>query len=393
MSGLGPWREGDPVGRRRFAEVGTITLEARGALPDVAVAYETWGTLNEARDNAVLVLHALTGDSHVSGPAGPGHPTPGWWDALVGPGRALDTNRWFVVAPNVLGGCQGTTGPSSTAPDGRPWGSRFPFLTVRDQVEAEARLADRLGIDSWASVIGGSMGGMRVLEWAVTHPDRVRTALVLASSAWATAEQIAWCQPQLLAIRSDPAWHGGDYHRHPGPGPVAGLGIARRIAHVTYRSELELAERFGRDPQGDEQPLGGGGRYAVESYLDHHASKIAARFDPGSYVVLTEAMNSHDVGRGRGGVGEALRRVRADLVVAAVDSDRLYPPRLSEEIVAATPTARPLVMVESPYGHDGFLIETHQVAAIVREVLPEARTRANPPAVAPGVTGSGPTAP
>jgi homoserine O-acetyltransferase len=393
MSGLGPWREGDPVGRRRFAEVGTITLEARGALPDVAVAYETWGTLNEARDNAVLVLHALTGDSHVSGPAGPGHPTPGWWDALVGPGRALDTNRWFVVAPNVLGGCQGTTGPSSTAPDGRPWGSRFPFLTVRDQVEAEARLADRLGIDSWASVIGGSMGGMRVLEWAVTHPDRVRTALVLASSAWATAEQIAWCQPQLLAIRSDPAWHGGDYHRHPGPGPVAGLGIARRIAHVTYRSELELAERFGRDPQGDEQPLGGGGRYAVESYLDHHASKIAARFDPGSYVVLTEAMNSHDVGRGRGGVGEALRRVRADLVVAAVDSDRLYPPRLSEEIVAATPTARPLVMVESPYGHDGFLIETHQVAAIVREVLPEARTRATPPAVAPGVTGSGPTAP
>jgi len=390
MSGLGPWRDGDPVGRRQFADVGTITLEVRGALPEVTVAYETWGTLNEARDNAVLVLHALTGDSHVSGPAGPGHPTPGWWDALVGPGRALDTNRWFVVAPNVLGGCQGTTGPSSTAPDGRAWGSRFPFLTVRDQVEAEARLADRLGIDSWASVIGGSMGGMRVLEWAVTHPDRVRTALVLASGAWATAEQIAWCQPQLLAIRSDPAWHGGDYHRHAGPGPVAGLGIARRIAHVTYRSELELAERFGREPQGDEQPLGGGGRYAVESYLDHHASKIAARFDPGSYVVLTEAMNSHDVGRGRGGVGEALRRIRADLVVAAVDSDRLYPPRLSEEIVAATPTARPLVMVESPYGHDGFLIETHQVAAIVREVLPQATAEAT--ASTGAVTGSGPTA-
>src|SRR3954463_3414892 len=179
----GPWCEGDPVGHRRIAEVGTITLEARGALPDVTVAYETWGTLNAARDNAVLVLHALTGDSHLAGPAGPGHPTAGWWDALVGPGRGLDPARCFVVAPNVPGGCQGTTGPSSPAPDGRAWGSRFPFLTVRDQVEAEAALADALGISAWPCVVGGSMGGMRALEWAVTHPDRVRSAVILASGA------------------------------------------------------------------------------------------------------------------------------------------------------------------------------------------------------------------
>lgn len=364
----GAWHEQDPLGHRRFVEIGTLALEARGALPDVRVAYETWGRLNAARDNAVLVLHALTGDSHVAGPAGPGHPTAGWWDALVGPGRALDTDRWFVVAPNVLGGCQGTTGPASSAPDGRPWGSRFPFVTVRDQVAAEAALADQLGIDRWALVVGGSMGGMRALEWAVMYPDRVRSAVVLASTAYATAEQIAWCQPQLLAIRSDPAWQGGDYDRA-GGGPVAGLGIARRIAHITYRSELELATRFGRDPQGDEVPLGGGGRYAIESYLDHHAGKLARRFDAGSYVVLTEAMNSHDLGRGRGGVESALRRVDADLHVAAVDSDRLYPPRLSEELVAAAPTARPLRMVESEYGHDGFLIETHQVGALVREAL------------------------
>ena len=363
------WREGDPVGRRRFADVGTLTLEARGALPDVSVAYETWGTLNAARDNAVLVLHALTGDSHVAGPAEPGHATAGWWDALVGPGRALDTDRWFVVAPNVLGGCQGRTGPSCPAPDGRPWGSRFPFGTGRDQVEAEVRLADHLGIDSWASVVGGSMGGMRVLEWAVGHPERVRSAVVLASGAAASAEQIAWCQPQLLAIRSDPAWAGGDYHGRSGPGPVTGLGIARRIAHVTYRSELELAERFGRSSQGDEQPVGGNGRYAVESYLDHHAHKLARRFDAGSYVALTEAMNSHDVGRGRGGVAQALQRVTCDLHVAAVDSDRLYPPRLSEEIVAAAATARPLRTITSPYGHDGFLIETAQVGELVREAL------------------------
>lgn len=363
------WREGDPAGRRQLADVGTITLEARGALPDVRVAYETWGTLNAARDNAVLVLHALTGDSHLAGPSGPGHPTAGWWDALVGPGRPLDTDQWFVVAPNVLGGCQGTTGPSSDAPDGRPWGSRFPFLTVRDQVEAEVRLADRLGVERWAGIVGGSMGGMRVLEWAVTHPDRLASAVVLASTPYATAEQIAWCAPQLLAIRSDPNWHGGDYHELEGPGPVAGLGIARRIAHVTYRSELELAERFGRAPQDDEQPLGGSGRYAVESYLDHHADKLGRRFDAGSYVVLTEAMNSHDVGRGRGGVVAALRRITCDLLVAAVDSDRLYPPRLSYEIVAAAPTARPLRTITSPYGHDGFLIETAQVGQAVRAAL------------------------
>lgn len=362
------WREGDPVGRRRFADVGTLALEVRGALPDVRVAYETWGTLNAARDNAVLVLHALTGDSHVAGPAEPGHATAGWWDGLIGPGRPLDTDAWFVVAPNVLGGCQGTTGPASAAPDGRAWGSRFPFLTVRDQVEAESRLADQLGIATWAGVIGGSMGGMRVLEWAVTHPERVAAAVVLASTAYATAEQIAWCEPQLLAIRSDPAWLGGDYGD--GPGPLAGLGIARRIAHVTYRSETELAQRFGRAAQADEQPLGGGGRYAVESYLDHHADKLARRFDARSYVVLTEAMNSHDLGRGRGGVASALGRISSDLVVTAVDSDRLYPPRLSAEIVAHAPTARPVTIVTSPYGHDGFLIETHQVGAVVRGALP-----------------------
>ncbi|TQJ50276.1 homoserine O-acetyltransferase [Phycicoccus sp. SLBN-51] len=363
----GAWREGDPVGDRRFVSVGPVELEAGGRLPDVTVAYETWGTLNEARDNAILVEHALTGDSHVSGPAGPGHATPGWWDGLIGPGCTFDTDRHFVVAANVLGGCQGTTGPASTAPDGRPWGSRFPFVTIRDQVAVEARLAELLGIERWNAVLGGSMGGMRSLEWAVTHPERVETAIVLASTAYATAEQIAWCQPQLLAIRSDPAFHGGDYYER-GAGPEQGLGIARRIAHVTYRSELELHERFGRLPQGAEQPVGGGGRYAVESYLDHHAGKIAARFDANSYLVLTEAMNSHDIGRDRGGVAAALRRVTGRLVVASVDSDRLYPPRLSEEIAAAVPHAEH-VSITSPYGHDGFLIETEQVGAILRQAV------------------------
>ncbi|GAB3446294.1 homoserine O-acetyltransferase [Phycicoccus ginsengisoli] len=361
------WREGDHPGDRRFVRLGAVELERGGVVPDVTLAYETWGRLNAAGDNAVLVEHALTGDSHVVGPAGPGHPTPGWWDGLIGPGRPIDTDHWFVVAANVLGGCQGSTGPASEAPDGRPWGSRFPFVTIRDQVRTEALLADELGIATWRLVLGGSMGGMRVLEWAVTHPDRVAAAAVLASTAYATAEQIGWCQPQLLAIRSDPAFHGGDYYDREA-GPDTGLGIARRIAHVTYRSELELHERFGRVPQGEEDPLGGRGRYAVESYLDHHAGKLAGRFDANSYLVLTEAMSSHDVGRGRGGVQAALAAVTADLTVVAVDSDRLYPPRLSREVAEAVPGAR-LATVRSDYGHDGFLIEVDQVGGIIEGIL------------------------
>ena len=198
------------------------------------------------------------------------------------------------------------------------------------------------------------------------------TAIVLASTPYASAEQIAWCAPQLAAIRADPHFHGGDYYDDP-HGPVTGLGIARSIAHVTYRSETELATRFGRAAQAGEVPLGGGGRYAVESYLDHHADKLSGRFDANSYLVLTEAMNSHDVGRDRGGVAEALSRITASLVVASVDSDRLYPPRLSDEIVAAVPAAAPVHRIESPYGHDGFLIEVGAVGAIVREALARVR--------------------
>ena len=294
------WREGDHPGWRQFADLGPLTLEAGGALPDVRVAYETFGTLAPDRRNAVLVLHALTGDAHASGPEGPGQPTAGWWDELVGPGRALDTDRWFVVCPNVLGGCQGTTGPSSPAPDGRPWGSRWPRTTIRDQVAVEVALTDHLGIPAWAAVVGGSMGGMRALEWAVGHPDRVGAALVLAVGAASTADEIGLYAAQLMAIRSDPRWRGGDYyHAQPGDGPHVGMGLARRIAHLSYRTEAELDLRFGRHPQGAEEPLRGG-RFAVESYLDHHADKLNRRFDAGTYVALTEAMNTHDVGRGRG---------------------------------------------------------------------------------------------
>jgi homoserine O-acetyltransferase len=333
----------------------------------VRIAYETWGTFTG--DNAVLVLHALTGDSHVAGPAGPGHATSGWWEALVGPGRALDPERWFVVVPNVVGGCQGSTGPSSTAPDGRPWGSRFPLVTTRDAVVAETALADALGITRWACVVGGSMGGMRALEWAATAPARVERLFLLACPAASTADQIAWSAPQLAAIRADPRWHGGDHHDLPdGEGPHLGLGIARRMAHLSYRSAYELGERFGRDPQDGEDPWRGG-RYAVESYLDHHAAKLVRRFDAGSYVRLTEMMNAHDVGRGRGGTAAGLARVTARTVVAGVSSDRLYPLAQQAELAAGIPGAGELRVIESPYGHDGFLVETPTVNTLLGELL------------------------
>ena len=350
---------------RRYATIGAMVTESGERLDSVTMAYQTWGRLNAQRDNAVLVLHALTGDAHVVGPVGPDQPTPGWWDGLIGPAAPLDTDRFFAVAANVLGGCRGTTGPSSTAPDGRAYGSRFPRITVRDQVAAEAALADMLGIDRFAAVLGGSMGGMRALEWAVGYPDRVARSIAMATCAYFTGDQIAWSVPQLAAIRADGNFRGGDYYG--GEPPLAGMAVAREIAHTTYRSALELDTRFGRVYQAAEDPLLGG-RYAVQSYLEHHGRKLGRRFDPNSYLALTEAMNSHDIGRGRGGVHAALERISAQVTVAVVDSDRLFLPAQGA-LIATAPTARPLITMHSDYGHDGFLIEAGAIAQVVREAL------------------------
>ena len=341
--------------------IGPLTLEAGGHLPDVVLAYETWGTLNEDASNAVLVEHALTGSSHVArGESG----EDGWWDSLVGPGRTIDTDRFYVVSINMLGGCYGSTGPASLDPEGRPWGSRFPFVTIRDSVRTEALLADQLGIAAWHSVIGGSMGGARALEWAVTYPERVQRCAVIACGAASTAEQIAFAQAQVQAIRLDPQFAGGDYYGS--PGPEAGLGLARRIAHITYRSEAELSHRFGRAAQGIEEPFGsavpdGRGRYQVESYLDHQADKLVRRFDANSYVILTEALMSHDVARDRGGLADALADTTARFFIAAVDSDRLYWPAQSHELASALPGNVPVHTITSPIGHDAFLTEIAQL--------------------------------
>lgn len=342
-------------------------LEGGDRLETVTVAYETWGTLNEQGSNAVLVLHALTGDSHATGPVDALHVTSGWWDKVIGPGRAIDTDRFFVVCPNVLGGCQGTTGPSSFAPDGRRYGSRFPVITIRDQVEVEVALADHLGIESWAGVVGGSMGGMRALEWAVGHPSRVERVIVLAVGAAGTADQIALCSLQARVIRADANFASGDYYDS-GCSPREGLSIARGIGQFSYRTWTEFESRFGRDAQNDEAVLASG-RYAIESYLNYQGDKLAARFDPNSYIVLSEAMNHHDVGRGRGGVVHALKGVHVPTTIAGVTSDRLYPRELQDELVRLIPTAGRMAVISSPAGHDGFLLETDQVSQIVRAAL------------------------
>ncbi|MGA7835536.1 MAG: homoserine O-acetyltransferase [Acidimicrobiales bacterium] len=365
------WRPGDDPGERRFETLAGedgrgFTFEGGGYLPSVTVAYETWGELNADGSNAVLVEHALTGDSHALGGISAGHPTPGWWNGLVGPGLAIDTEQYFVVCSNVLGGSQGTTGPSSLAPDGRPYGSRFPVITVRDQVAVEAAVTDALGIESWHAVVGGSMGGMRALEWAITYPERVANLVVLAVGAASTADQIAHSRLQIRAIKADPNYHGGDYYdRSP---PNEGLAIARGLGQITYRTDEEFESRFARAAH-DESDVLDGGLYAVESYLGYHGEKLARRFDANSYIVLSEAMNHHDVGRGRGGVASALGSIRSRSTVLGIDSDRLYPLRLQEQLAELIPTASSLHVISSAVGHDGFLLEVDQIGKVIGEAL------------------------
>jgi homoserine O-acetyltransferase/O-succinyltransferase len=369
----GAWREGDAVGNRKFATFKNFKLENGFIFEEVTVAYETWGELNQNKSNAIYVAHALTGDSHLSGKAEEGHLTPGWWDGLIGEGKAVDPEEWFVVCANVLGGCQGTTGPASLAPDKKPWGSRFPRITVNDQVRLEKMLADHLGIEKFAMIMGGSMGGMRVLEWAVEFPDKLDTAFVIATSAAASADQIATQSAQIDAIQSDLNWNNGDYYdKAPGSGPHVGLGLARKFAHLTYRSEAELDSRFGRSPQNEGSSL-----FAVESYLAHHANKLARRFDANSYIVLTDAMSTFDVGKNRGGIAKALSGIKANFFIAGVDTDRLYPIRQQHELAHLIPTAHSLAVVKSEYGHDGFLLEFEQVSSIVEKAIIELRKRIN----------------
>jgi len=373
----GAWRPGDPPGRRKFLELPPdrpFALEGGGLLRGVVLAYETWGELSPERDNAVLVCHALTGDSHAHGRIEAGHPTPGWWNGIVGPGAAIDTERWFVVCVNVLGGCQGTTGPASPHPDdGRPWASRFPVVTIRDMVRTQAAVADHLGIERWALVTGGSMGGMQVLEWGVMYPERVRALLPIATAAAASAQQIGWWSSGRRAIALDPRWRGGEYYdAEPGDGPHEGLAIARMISMMTFRSDDVFTQRFGRQVVEPVEGYSLWQRFQVERYLEYQGDKLVRRFDANSYLLLTKAMDLHDLGRGRNGLRPAFARLRAPVLSVGISSDILYPPHQSREIAelareAGVPAR--YAELDSPHGHDAFLIETEQLGAVIREFL------------------------
>lgn len=360
-----------PEGRPGSVAVGDVVTEAGAVIPDVTVAFERWGRLNAERDNVILLEHALTGDAHACGPAGEEHPTPGWWNGMIGSGRALDTDRYCIICTNVIGGCRGTTGPGSPHPDGGAWGSRFPAISVRDTVTVERAALRALGVTRLAAVIGGSLGGARALEWSLMHPGEVDRALVLCVGARASAWQIGIQSAQIQFIESDPDWLGGDYHGT-GRTPDRGLGFARRVAHLTYRGELELDDRFGAAAQPGEDPLGPmrtADRFQVESYLDHQADKLAARFDAGSYVTLTDTLNRHDIGRGRGGLNDALAASTVPTMVAGVDTDILYPFHQQEHLARNLGNCLGLRRIDSPTGHDGFLTEFDQVEDIVLEFL------------------------
>ena len=335
------------VHRTTTAELGSLTLETGEVLPSVALAYDTYGTLSAQADNAILIEHALTGDSHAHE----------WWPGLIGPGRPLDTDRWFVVCANVLGGCSGSTGPLTPGPDGEPWGSDFPRISIRDTVRAELLLADHLGIERWQAVMGGSMGGARALETALLAPERVARTGIFAAPAYSDADQIAWGHIQVEAIRTD---------------PVRGLGIARQIAHLTYRADAELNHRFGARQQATDRPAEepGDRYYTIQSYLDHQAGKLVSRFDPDSYVTLSRALMDHDVRRGRSqDLRRALTGAGGRFLVAAVSSDRLYTPAQVRLLADSLPAGTSFRTITSWAGHDGFLTESGQVAALIGELL------------------------
>ena len=376
----GAWYNGAAFGTRKFLEFPNdrpVALDSGKTLQQVTIAYETWGQLNSDKSNAILLCHAWTGDSHAAGSAQDGQPTPGWWDGLVGSGCAIDTEKYFVVCTNSLGGCQGSTGPASPHPlDGKPYGSRFPVITVRDMVRAQVRVSDLLGIDVWHSVIGGSMGGMQVLEWGITFPHRVRTLVPIATCLQATAQQIAWGAIGRRSIRLDPKWRGGDYYDAAiGDGPWQGLAIARMVAQVTFRSDNVFTDRFGRelaDTDADYNGLGLWDKFEVENYLDHHGDKLIRRFDTNSYLIIGKAMDLHDVARGRGSLQTAASRITAPVLSMGISSDILYPTyqqKQIREIISESGGSCEYVEIDSPHGHDAFLINLDQVGKPLVEFL------------------------
>jgi homoserine O-acetyltransferase/O-succinyltransferase len=334
------------AGRRHYAEIGDLRLESGATLPSVVICYETWGVLNDDKSNVILVCHALSGDSHCVG----------WWDRLVGRGKAIDTERFFVICSNTLGGCQGSTGPASLAFDGAPYGSRFPAVTVGDMVDAQARLLDHLGVERLNAVAGGSMGGMQALEWTVRHPSRVRKAFITASCAAHNAMQIGFNEVGRQAIRRDPKWRGGDYPLD--DGPANGLSVARMLGHISFLSAEAFDLKFGRRKQNDTE------QFQVESYLNYQGDKFTKRFDANSLNVLTDAIDRYEL--------TSLDAAECEFLFASFTSDWLYTSAQSAELqrmAAGAGKVSEWHEIDLPFGHDAFLLDGEIQGGLLRQFL------------------------
>ena len=358
---------------------GGFRLDDGGSLPEIEVAYETYGTLTEAKDNVVYICHALTGNAHAAGrhdPPDPEEPD-AWWEEMVGPGKGIDTNHYFVICANILGGCKGTTGPSSINPvTGSPYGSAFPNVSAGDIVGVHVQLLKQLKIDRVAAAVGGSFGGMQVIEWVIRFPDTIDHGIVIAAAVCLSAQGIAFDIVGRAAIMSDPDWKGGDYYGS-GSAPDRGLALARSVGHITYLSREIMADKFGREKwhagQAEVVPESRVDKFHVETYLEHQGEKFTRRFDANSYLHITRAMDEYDVASQYGDLETAFERVQAKVLIVAVSSDWLFPPEQSEELANALLAARTRVsycLLNAPHGHDAFLVDVEYLSEVIRGFLP-----------------------
>jgi homoserine O-acetyltransferase len=355
----------------RVVRFDSIALDSGATLAPVEVAYETYGRLNAERSNAILVLHAFSGDAHAAG-ISPETGKPGWWDNMIGPGKAFDTNKYYVISSNVLGGCRGTTGPASIDPaTGSPYAMSFPVITISDMVRLEKMLIDSLGIERLLAVTGGSMGGMQALAWAVEYPDRVVSAIPIATTTRHSAQQIAFNEVGRQAIMADPDWNGGDYYGK--QLPARGLAVARMVGHITYMSDDSMREKFGRRLRGKENfGFDFEVDFEVESYLRYRGSQFVGRFDANSYLYITKAMDYFDLTNGQGTLTAAMAQAQARFLVISFSSDWLYPSYQSQEIVRALRARNcDVAYAELPsnYGHDSFLVDVAEQTELVRGFL------------------------
>jgi homoserine O-acetyltransferase/O-succinyltransferase len=351
---------------------GKLMLESGDKLGPVTLAYETYGNLNKDKSNAILIAHALTGDAHVAG-YHEGDKNPGWWDNMVGPGKAFDTDKYFVICSNILGGCKGSTGPSSLNPaTGKPYGLNFPTISIGDMVNAQKYLVDYLGIDKLLAVAGGSMGGMQVLEWMYSHPDRIRCAIPISTAMKHSPQQIAFNEVGRQAIMGDPNWKNGNYYGE--ELPAKGLAVARMIGHITYMSDESMAQKFGRRVKNERQLFKFTADFEVEGYLQYRGNSFVERFDANSYLYITKAMDYYDVSRGQR-LSEVFKGRDIKVLVIAFKSDWLYPAYQTKEIVRAcklTGLDAIYCEIHSTYGHDAFLLETEEETMLIKYFLEKA---------------------